>query len=322
MKKLYDHQLDEDLNLFLLIKSAEVRIAKNGKKYLAFTFQDKSGQMDGKYWGVSEEDIEQFQAGRVVWLSGKREVFQNTAQIKITQLRLATTGEPTAVQNYMEQAPMTPAEIEAEVTDFLYLIVEATLARIVRHVYNKHRDAFYTFPAAKKNHHAMPGGLSFHTLSMLRLAKAIIDLYPQINASLLYAGIVLHDIGKTIELSGPVGTEYTVIGNLIGHIALVNEEITRACAELSLSDSNEQVVLLRHMVLAHHGKLEFGSPVVPHLLEAELLNQIDMLDAGINMIQDALQKTESGQFSERVFALNSRTFYKPHGKGHTPEEGQ
>ena len=146
---------------------------------------------------------------------------------------------------------------------------------------------------------------------MLRLAKTIAAQYPQIDEALLYAGVILHDLGKTLELSGPVSTEYTVRGNLIGHIVLVDEEIVRACDTLKIDVNAEDMLLLRHVILAHHGLMEYGSPVRPQVLEAEVLHQIDELDASITMMTQSLQHVEAGQFTERLFAMDGRRFYRP-----------
>ena len=99
---------------------------------------------------------------------------------------------------------------------------------------------------------------------MVRLAESISQVYPQLNQSLLYAGIMLHDLAKVLELSGPENTEYTVRGNLIGHIALIDEEITKVLQELKIDDQKEDVIVLRHVILSHHGLLEYGSPVRPN----------------------------------------------------------
>jgi len=133
--------------------------------------------------------------------------------------------------------------------------------------------------------------------------------------------VILHDIGKTIELSGSMSTEYTLKGNMIGHIVLIDEEITKACLALNIDEDSEEVILLKHIVLAHHGKQEFGSPVTPHLLEAEIIHHLDNLDASINMIDTALFRTTPGTFSERIFGLENRSFYKPLFT-QTSEEGQ
>lgn len=316
MKKLYDYAVDESMELFLLIKAADVRMAKNGNPFIAFTFQDQSGQMDGKYWSATEQEIAQFTPGTVVSLSGKREVYNGSPQIKILKLRVADAlkGEPTRAESFMEHAPLTKEEMVEELNQALFEITSAPLNRIVRYILNKFSKEFFEYPAAKRHHHAFVGGLSFHTVSMLRIARTLVQQYDELYAPLLYAGVILHDIGKTMELTGAIGTEYTIKGNLLGHIVLMEEEITKACLELHLDENMEEIVLLKHVVLAHHGKLEYGSPVRPLVLEAEVLHQIDMIDATMNMIGSALQKTNDGEFTDRIFGLDNRSFYKPQGK--------
>ncbi len=184
----------------------------------------------------------------------------------------------------------------------------------MRYLLKEYHDEFFKFPAAKSNHHAYAGGLAFHTLSILRLAKAVTEQYEEVDKALLYAGTILHDLGKVLELSGPVATTYTLAGNLIGHIVLVDEEIVKACAALKIELEGEDAILLRHMILAHHGLLEYGSPVQPHLLEADILHQLDNLDASIQMLKKSLAHTEPGNFSERIFGMEGRNFYQPKQK--------
>ena len=310
-KKLFDYQNDENLDLFVLIKTADVRIAKNGKQVIAFTFQDQSGQIGGKYWDASDEDVAKFTAGQVIHLQGKRELYQNNPQVKIYKLRLTTGDEPQTIDQFIPKAPVQVTEMQDEFGAMLFEITNPNWQRLVRHLMQKHQAEFFSFPAAKTNHHAFSGGLAYHTLSMLRLAKTIAAQYPQIDEALLYAGVILHDLGKTLELSGPVSTEYTVRGNLIGHIVLVDEEIVRACDTLKIDVNAEDMLLLRHVILAHHGLMEYGSPVRPQVLEAEVLHQIDELDASITMMTQSLQHAEAGQFTERLFAMDGRRFYRP-----------
>lgn len=144
---------------------------------------------------------------------------------------------------------------------------------------------------------------------MLRQAKALCDIYPILNRSLLYSGIILHDLGKVKELSGPVATSYTVEGNLLGHISIVSDEIAQVAKEHNIE--GEEVLLLRHLVLSHHGKLEYGSPKLPMVKEAEILHFIDNIDARMMMFEKHLKKVDKGQFTERIFALENRQFYKP-----------
>ena len=310
-KKLLDYEVDANLELFVLLKAAEVRLAKNGKKFIAFVFADTSGEIPGKFWDATPEEIEQFQAGKVVLLKGKRETYQQNPQIKILGMRLALPEEPSDPSLYVKGAPISHEQMNQEFNEALKEIKKPILYQIVCYLVKKHKTAFFEYPAAKTNHHAYTGGLAFHTLSILRLAKTVVKNYPNIDASLLYAGIFLHDLGKTSELSGPIATSYTNAGNLIGHIVLIDEEIVEACYNLKIDPKVQDALLLRHMILAHHGLLEYGSPVQPHLLEAEILHHLDDLDASIQMIQTALEKTMPGEFSQRIFGLEQRNFYQP-----------
>ena len=282
MKKLRELTVEELFESFVLIKNADVRVAKNGKKFIAFTFQDTSGTIDGKYWDASEDEITRFTAGNVVLLNGKREVYQNKPQVKILHMRLATAEEPSQPSLYMERAPLKKEEMVEEINQVIFEITNAHWNRIVRYLMTKYQQEFYEFP--------------------------------EINTSLLYAGIILHDLGKVLELSGAITTEYTVAGNLIGHLVLVDEEITKACLALKIDDREEDVVVLRHMVLAHHGLLEYGSPVRPRIMEAEILHQIDTMDASIQMMLGAIRQTQPGEYTERIFGLDNRSFYVPKDK--------
>ena len=311
MKKLRDLAVDEEFQAFLLIKNADVRLAKNGKKFIAFTFQDTTGTIDGKFWDASEEEINKFEAGKVVALQGKRELYNGNPQVKIIHMRLARPDEPSEPTQYMERAPLKKEEMEEEINQTLFEIINPHWNRIVRFLLNKYQKDFFDFPAAKRNHHAFAGGLAYHTVSMLRLAKAIVKEYPELNPSLLYAGVILHDLGKVIELSGPMSTEYTLVGNLVGHLVLVDEEITKACIALKFDENEEDIVVLRHMVLAHHGLLEYGSPVRPRIMEAEILHQIDNLDASMQMMLTSLRQTQPGNYSDRIFGMDNRSFYLP-----------
>lgn len=310
-KEIFDYQVDENMDLFVLIKSTDVRLAKNGSKFISFVFCDKSGEITAKFWNASEKDIHDFQAGRVVHLSGKRENYQNNPQVKIFSMRLPHESEPHDSLAFVPQAPEDQHVMEKEFNEFFKQIKNPAWSKIVHYLIQKHHEQFFTYPAAKKNHHAFAGGLAYHTLSILRLAKAVTDEYSFVNRSLLYAGAMLHDLGKTIELSGPIATQYTLEGNLIGHIVLIDEEIVKACNILGIDFHSEEMILLRHMILSHHGLLEYGSPVQPHVMEAEILHHLDNLDATIQMMKGALEHTDKSEFSEMIFGLDGRNFYRP-----------
>lgn len=310
-KQLADFQDGDQVKVFALIKDAQIRKTRKGDDYLALTFSDRSGDLAGNFWDVDEQQEETLKPGVVVYVEGTRSAYQGKPQLNIDNVRLATVNEPNAPEDYVARAPESEDKIKDDLRPFVAAITNPTWRKIVFYLLKQHGEDFFKSPAAKSNHHAYAGGLSFHTLSILRLAKAVCGLYPDINKGLLYAGALLHDLGKTVELSGAVATQYTVTGKLIGHISLIDGEICAACDELGLDQDDMQVVLLRHMVLSHHGLQEYGSPVRPELMEAEILHHLDELDASIMMMDSALAKTAPGDFTDRIFALDNRSFYRP-----------
>ncbi|WP_159548532.1 3'-5' exoribonuclease YhaM family protein [Streptococcus halichoeri] len=309
--KINQMKKDHPFEGFFLIKSAEVRKTRAGKDYIAFVFQDDTGEISGNLWDAQTYNVEEFTAGKVVHMKGRREVYNGTPQVNQITLRHPRQGEPNDPKAFKEKAPVSVTEVRDYLEGMLFKIENATWQRIVRALYRKYDQAFYSYPAAKTNHHAFESGLAYHTATMVRLADNIGDIYPELDKSLLYAGIMLHDLAKVLELTGPENTEYTVRGNLIGHISLINEEITKVIAELNISDTKEEVTVLRHLILSHHGQLEYGSPVRPRIMEAEILHMIDNIDASMMMMTTALKLVDEGEMTNRIFAMDNRSFYKP-----------
>lgn len=309
--KINQMKKDELFEGFYLIKKAELRKTRAGKDFLAMTFQDDSGEISGNLWDAQSHNVETFTAGKVVYMEGRREVYNNTPQVNQIKLRLPEDGEPNDPADFKEKPPVNVADVKEYLEQMVFKIENATWQRIVRALYRKYHQEFFTYPAAKTNHHAFESGLAYHTATMVRLADVIGDIYPELNKSLLFAGIMLHDLAKVIELSGPDNTEYTVRGNLIGHIALIDEEITKVITELNIDDTREEVTVLRHIVLSHHGLLEYGSPVRPKIMEAEIIHMIDNIDAEMMMMTTALSRIGEGEMTARLFALDNRSFYKP-----------
>lgn len=310
-KQIAQYQEGESMQLFALLKETAAKTTSAGKPYLALTISDASGEISGMRWDATPNEIKQLQAGKVVSVKGQRETYRDRPQIKIDSIRLATESEPHDPLLFVPRAPETTIQLKAGFREFFDLIDEPVWRKIAGHLFSKHGEKLFSYPAAKSNHHAFVGGLAFHTLSILRLARSVVGQYPNVNAALLYTGAMLHDLGKTIELSGPIATQYTVMGNLIGHISLLDGEIVQACDELGFDPESPKVVLLRHMILSHHGLLEYGSPSRPQLLEAEILHHLDELDASIMTIQTALNKTAPGEYTDRLFSLDNRRFYRP-----------
>lgn len=178
------------------------------------------------------------------------------------------------------------------------------LRLITREMLDRFREKLLYYPAAQRIHHAERGGLLHHTTGMLRLAKAILTQYTWLNADLLLAGVILHDLCKTEEMdSNEMGVvrDYSREGLLLGHLVLGVNRIQEAANKLGIS--GEPVLLLQHMMLSHHGEAEFGSPRKPMFPEAEALHWVDLLDARMNEMQTAVQKLKPGVFSEKIWSL-------------------
>ncbi|MBW8349632.1 3'-5' exoribonuclease YhaM [Bacillus sp. IITD106] len=309
VKELLQHDVGEQVDLFLLIKSATKGIASNGKPFLTVILQDRSGDIEAKLWDTSDDEVKMYQPETIVRVAGEVHNYRGRLQLKIRQIRPANQHDGVRLSDLLEKAPISKDEISSKVTQYIFEMKNPNIQRITRHLLKKHMDGFLEYPAATKNHHEFVSGLGFHVVSMLDLAKAISELYPSLDRDLLYSGIILHDLGKVIELSGPVSASYTVEGNLLGHITIIVNEIGKAAEELGIQ--GEEVVVLQHIVLSHHGKLEWGSPKQPMIKEAEILHLIDNLDAKMNMLDRALVRVKPGEFSEKIFPLDNRSFYKP-----------
>lgn len=307
-----EYQNGEEMDTIVLLKQVDVRVAKNGKQFLAIVFEDSSGEISGKYWNASNEDVNLYQAGEIVEVNGRRETYQNNPQIRIYSLRPVMKEEGYEVSQFVKQAPVSSDSLLDKMSYYQNEITHPVWHAIVNYLVDKYHKEFFDYPAAKTNHHAFAGGLAFHTVSMLDLAHNVLSIYEGINKELLYSGIILHDLAKTIELSGPVSTDYTLEGNLIGHIALIDEEVVKAAQTLEINEEAESFLLLRHLVLSHHGLKEYGSPVRPQIIEAEVLHRIDEFDASMNMMTESLKQISPGEFTGRIFALENRKLYKPY----------
>ena len=302
-------QPGDQVEQYLLIKEAKKGVTTVGKPFMSLLLQDRSGDIEAKLWDTNEEHENLYRAQVIVKVGGEIHDYRGKNQLRVKQIRPAREDEGVEISDLLPTSAVPKEQLFEELMQYFFQIQNPTISRITRFIMKKYQDQILIFPAATKNHHDYASGLIDHVVSMLKLSSAICDLYPTLNRDLLYSGVILHDIGKVIELSGPVGTMYTVEGNLLGHISIMVNEIGLAATELKIE--GEEVMLLQHLVLSHHGKEEWGSPKKPMIQEAEMLHYIDNIDAKMNMLTRALDKTQPGEFTERLFPLDNRSFYKP-----------
>lgn len=295
-----------------LVTNATLGVTAKGIRYLTLVLSDDSGSIDAKYWTVSPEEETFIVKGSIIEVAFDVTRYNGSLQLRVNSAK-EIDKSTIDLSDFIPKSPVPVQVLKQEIRKAFDHIENPIYKGLVQEVFKKVGEQFFEQPAAAKNHHSFYAGLATHVASMVKLANALCDLYPMLNKDLLVSGVLLHDIGKCYELDSYVATQYTVEGNLIGHISIMHAMLVEISDQLGYKDSQESL-LLRHMVLSHHGQLEFGSPVRPAIVEAEMLCYIDNIDAKMNMLESLMNKTEPGEFSERAFALENRRFYKPHEK--------
>lgn len=213
------------------------------------------------------------------------------------------------LRKFYSSSPIDSKEAKTEIEKYIAKIENKVIHDITLALITKHQDEFYIYPAASRMHHAYVGGLAYHSIGMLHLADGFIENYPYLNKDYIYAGILLHDIGKTIELSGVVNTEYSLKGQLLGHLVLGAMQIEAIAKELGYSEC-EEVLFLEHMLISHHGQPQFGSAKKPMTAEALVLWYIDTIDSKFRVLGEELEKTESGTYTDSIGVLDRAKIYK------------
>lgn len=309
MTKIRDLKEKDRLRQPLLIKSCTKGTTSKGSPYLNLILQDNSGTIDAKFWDAKPEDMENAVAGTVAELNFEVLEYNHALQLRVNSI-VPLDQKSIRMNEYLQASVYTEEELRSRMMQKIDSLQNANLRTLVSAMLERVEKRFYAYPAASRIHHSYLGGLAEHTLGMAALAEAICELYPQLNRDLLISGILIHDMGKTVELGGLVSSEYTEEGRLTGHISICHGWLMETAAETGLADS-EEAILLRHMVLSHHGKQEYGSPVLPALQEAEVLFLIDNMDARLNTLKTALAGVAEGAWTSKMFSMEGRQFYKP-----------
>lgn len=212
-------------------------------------------------------------------------------------------------EKYFSYVSVGIPTLEKKLDEYLSNIKNPVIKAICDDIFARYRHDFLIYPAAVKMHHNYLGGLAYHTLTMCDLAKAFAGIYDSIDLDLLIGGALLHDASKIIEFKGPTETEYSIRGQLIGHLVLGTLEIEKTAQRLGLMDK-EEVMLLEHMLISHHGQPQFGACKKPETPEALLLWIIDTIDSKMRVIDETFSHVEPGSFSEGIGVLERMKFYK------------
>ncbi|WP_334075137.1 MULTISPECIES: 3'-5' exoribonuclease YhaM family protein [Paenibacillus] len=300
---------------FYLLKSLEIKQTNSTppKDYLDMMLCDASGELPAKLWDASSTDKETFFPMGLVKVKGLVQTYRDKLQVKIMQIRPAKAEDGVKLTDFIRSAPISSEELMHTILHVVNGIADEEIREIVRFCVGKVEEKLEHAPAAKTHHHAYFGGLAYHMVRMLELGDFLCRQRPFLNADLLKAGIILHDIAKPEEMVAQLGivSEYSVQGRLVGHIAMASNWITEAAVRLGIGPESPRVLGLQHLVLSHHNLGEWGSPVQPQMAEAVALHYIDAMDAKLQMVEDALNTTpETDEWTPLIRGLENKAVYR------------
>lgn len=285
--------------------------AKSGKDYLSLVLRDKTGTIGGKVWEITPDSVYPFEAGDMVKVAGHVSEFKGEKQLNIQKIRKSLDSEV----NVAEYSPTTEKSIEemlGQIDDWKAQVQNPYLRQVLEAFYglsSPYADKIRVYPAAKTIHHSQVGGYLEHVTSVTKIALFLSEQYKNIDQDLVVTACLLHDIGKLRELEPMPSAAYTLEGQLLGHIAMGYQMVHDFIATVP-DFPKELGIKLEHTILAHHGKLEFGSPKLPMLKEALIVHLADDVDAKLKQVEEFMEHdTTEGDFTARNYIME-RNFYK------------
>lgn len=317
MKQIFIKDLKKEMEVidFFMVKSVAVKTGSTGKPYLDVVLGDNTGEINGKKWDVGSSD-HLLKEKDIVKIIAVVTEFNSQLQLKIQRIRKAVPeSNPDDVMDmgdFVKTAPEDPEEMYDYIFRSCDSIKDEDYRKLCLRVLEDNREKLMYYPAASKNHHAELGGLLYHTKRMLMNGERVCQVYTNLNKDLVTAGVVLHDIQKIFEIDADtdgMASGYSFEGQMLGHIVMGVKYIDKLADETDLP--YEKKILMEHMVLSHHYEPEFGSPKKPLFPEAEVLHYLDILDARMYDMEEAVAHTEPGGFSDRIWTLDNRRIYNP-----------
>lgn len=307
--KIKDVNINDKPEIALKFQNIQIKKTTANADYASLIGYDGEDLIEVKIWALTKEKKDILKTGEVYIATGVIKDYQGKKQFNVTDFRVAS-AEEVHMESFYQYAPMSVEKLKTEISRYVSRMQNKILKEIVLKVINKYVDEYFSYPAAITIHHSFISGLAYHAYSMLVLSETYLNLYSYLNRDLVYAGIILHDIGKTKELSGAKGAEYTKSGNLLGHISIGASIVNRACEDLKY-ENTEEALALEHIILSHHGFLEYGSPKEPLIPEAVLVFLLDYGDSRLAALEKPCTDTEKGESTDPIVAFDRRSFYIP-----------
>jgi 3'-5' exoribonuclease len=298
-----------------MVKTIAIKIGANKKQYLDLLLCDKSGEITGKKWDVADAELpalNEIGEGDLVKLKGNVTEWNGMRQLRVLKVRKSVPEDELELMDFIKAAPERAEDMYRFIVEAAESMTDEDLKKLCARVLTDNKDKLMYYPAASKNHHAELAGLLYHMKRMLMTAERVCEVYQNLNRDLVVAGVILHDMEKLNEIDADtmgMATGYSFEGQLLGHLVQGIKTIDRLADELGIG--KEKAIMLEHMILSHHYEPDFGSPKKPLFPEAEMLHYLDMIDARMYDMQEALDATFPGEFSDRVWTLDNRRLYKP-----------
>lgn len=312
-KKLFISGLQEGQQIrdFFLISRKNLAETKAGKPYLAMSLMDKTGDIEARVWENAQQLNDMADVGDIILVQALVKSYQNTMQLGVSTLQKATQ-EQVFLADFMPASSRSGQEMQQELTALMRSLSDTGLQKVLQVLFSGELlEQFSTAPAAKKMHHAYIGGLLEHTLSVAGMAVKAAEHYPTLDRDLLIAGALVHDIAKTREFSfSSLPFDYTDAGRLLGHLVLGVEMVQKAAQDVH-ELPRARVDQLAHLILSHHGRHEFGAPVLPMTPEAILLHHLDDMDAKMNYIDQLREQQGAPGWSDFQRPLERFLYLQP-----------
>ena len=308
---------EKEVTDFFMVKSMALKLGANKKQYLDVMLGDKTGEISGKKWDVADDELAELQTineGDLVKIRAQITEWNGTKQLRILRIRKTAGDEGLDIREFIKAAPEDPVFMFNFLMDAAQAMKDQDLRNLCVLSLNEGKEKLMYYPAAQKNHHAEMAGLLYHLKRMLMTAEKVCQVYDNLDRDLLYAGVLLHDMEKLHEINANewgISDGYSFEGNMLGHIIQGIKVLDRQMEELRFP--KEKAIMVEHMILSHHYEPEYGSPRKPLFPEAEMLHYLDMIDARMYDMQEALDATAPGDFSDRVWTLDNRRLYKREG---------
>lgn len=316
----------QEVTDFFMVKSIAVKMGSNKRQYLDLLLGDKTGEITAKKWDVVDEELPSYskiKEGDILKIKALVTEWNGMKQFRVMRVRGQSGNDPVEISDFIKAAPEKPEDMYAYILEKAENLKDEDLRKLCVRVLTEQKEKLMYYPAAQKNHHAELAGLLYHIKRMLMNGEQMCQIYTNLNKDLVLAGVILHDMEKINEIESNqqgISSGYSFEGQMLGHLIQGIKMVDRLTEELGFP--KEKAIMLEHMILSHHYEPEFGSPKKPLFPEAEILHYLDIIDARMFDMEDALEKTEPGGYSDRIWTLDNRRLYKPKATGGSDEEAK